>query len=197
MTAITPDTTEKGNEAIHELRARCERCRDLLCELAHIHLEIDAPTRRMQSDEPDWIGRLRKICLHVLAINIWEIGADVEHVMATELRAAYEQMGAVWEDLPEMFRMGVDDSEWAEEAKNGMLAIYDHPTPQSLMLPAGQGGLGNGENGRSYAQLAVWIGRLGLGYGLTLPYLAQVLGVEADVDARVTAVLERIPESRS
>ena len=107
MTAITPDTPGKGNEAIHELRTRCKRCRDLLCELAHIHLEIDAPTRRMQSDDPDWIGRLRKICLHVLAINVWEIDADVEHVMATEIRAAYEQMDAVWEHLPEMFRLDV------------------------------------------------------------------------------------------
>ena len=155
-----------GDYGDHELRARCERCRGLLGELARIHLAIDAPTRRMQADEPDWIGRLRKICLHVRAIDGWEIGAGVEHVMATELRAAYVQMDAVWKHLPAMFRLGeMDGGWWAEEASNGMLATYDHLTPQSLMLPVGRGGFRNGEDEMSYAQRAVWLGRLGLGYG--------------------------------
>ena len=129
-----------GSEGIQKLRARCERCRDLLSELTRIHLEVDAPTRRRQADEPDWIARLRKICLHVMAISGWEIGADVEHVMATELRAAYEQMDAVWKRLPATFRLDeMGGGWWAEEARNGMLATYDHPTPQSLMLSPGRG----------------------------------------------------------
>ena len=66
------------DDEAQELRARCERCRGLLGELARIHLAIDAPTRRMQADEPDWIGRLRKICLHARAIDGWEIGAGVK-----------------------------------------------------------------------------------------------------------------------
>ena len=41
----------------------------------------------------------------------------------------------------------------------------------------------------SYAQLAVWLGRLGLGCGLAVAYLAQVLGAEGDVGSRVAAAL--------
>ena len=171
---------------------RCERCHDLLGELTRIHLEVDAPTRRMQADEPDWIARLRKICLHVMAISGWEIGADVEHVMATELRAAYEQMDPVWKRLPATIRLDeIGGGWWAEKAKNGLLATYDHPTPQSLMLGPGHGGFSNGENSTSYAPLAVWLGYLGVGYGLSLIHLAQVLGIEEAITSRVTAVISK------
>ena len=57
---------------------------------------------------------------------------------------------------------------WAEEASNEMLTTYDHPTPQSLMLPEGRGDFRSAEDGMSYAHLAVWLGYLGLGYGLAL-----------------------------
>ena len=86
---------------------------------------------------------------------------------------------------------------WAKEASNGMLATYDHPTPQSLLLPAGRGGFRNGEDGISNAQLAVWLGHLGLGYGLALDYLSQMLGGEGDITSRVTAVLRRFAEGPS
>ena len=182
-----------GADGVHELRARCERCHGLLGELVRIHFAIDAPTRRMQPDEPDWIGRLRKVCLHVMAIGGWEIGADIEHVVATELRAAYEQMDAVWKHVPGTFRLDeMGSGGWADEARNGMLATYDHPTPQSLMLPAGRGGFSNSENSMSYARLALWLCHLGLGYGLALTYLAQVLGTEADVTSRVTTALHMV-----
>ena len=75
-----------GDEGVGAFRSRCERCLGLLDELARIHLEIDAPTRKIEADEPDVICRLRKVCLHVLAMKGWEIGADVEHVMAMEHR---------------------------------------------------------------------------------------------------------------
>lgn len=199
MAASAPYTSRIGSEATCKGRAECERCRDLLYDLARIHLEIDAPTRRMQLDDPDWIGRLRKICLHVSAIKVWEIdNTDVEHMMATEIRAAYEQMDAVWKHLPEMFRLDVmEGGPWAEEARNGMLAVYDHPTQLSLMLPAGCGGLGNGKNSSRYSQLVLWMANLGLGYGHALLYLAQVLGVEADIETRVAEVFERIADSLS
>ena len=198
MTAGEMNNHGRGDDRVHEFRAQCERCLDVLGELARIHLAIDIPTRRMEVDEPDWIGRLRKICLHVRAINGWEIGADVEHVMATEIRAAYEQMDAVWKHVPATFRLDrIDGGWWAQEARNGMLATYDHPTPLSLMLSAGQGGFSNGENSMSYVQLTAWLVRLGLGYGLALVYLAQVLGFEGDVDSRVAAALHMIAEEPS
>lgn len=183
----TPGTDDQG---VQKMRARCERCRSLLGELARIHLSVDAPSRVMRMDEPDWICRLRKICLHVLAIDSWEISAGVEHVIATELRAAYEQMGVVWKNVPGKCKLvEIDGGCWAKEAKNGILAIYDHPTPQSLILPTDRGGFTTSKNGMSYAQLAVWLGRLGLGYGAAIVYLAQVLGTGEDVESRVATAL--------
>jgi len=196
MVAGGMDSQGMGDDSIHELRARCERCRSLLGEFARIHLMIDDPIRSMQADEPDWIGRLRKVCLHVKAIDGWEIRAGVEHVMATELRAAYYQMDAVWKHVPATFRLDkIGDGVWADEARNGILATYDHPTPQSLMLSAEYGGFCNGETSMSYAQLALWLGHLGLGYGLALDYLAYVLDGEEDVKSRITAVLHMFGES--
>ena len=198
MVASGTGSSGTGDEGVDELRARCERCLGQLGELTRIHLTIDAPTRRTGAGEPDWIFRLRKVCLHVMAINGWEICADVEHVMATELRAAYRQMDAVWKRVPEKFRLEkMGRGPWADEARKGLLATYDHPTPQSLMFPAGAGGFGNGEDWRSYAQLAVWLCGLGLGYGLALGYLADVLGAEEDVVSRVTVALRMAIEEPS
>lgn len=57
----------------------------------------------------------------------------------------------------------------------------------SLGLPLADGGFAYAEDPRSYLQLAVWLGRLGCGYGLALAYLARVLGAEADIDSRLQA----------
>ena len=191
MVAHAASGSGTGDEGVDELRARCERGLGLLRELARIHLEIDAPTRRIGMDEPDWICRMRKLCLHVRAITGWELGADVEHVMATELRAAYVQMGSVWKRVPEKFRLEkLGGGPWADEARNGMLATYDHPTPQSLLLSAGRGGFGSGEDQQSYAQLFVWLCGFGLGYGLALAYLAEVLGAERGIVSRVATALQ-------
>lgn len=94
------DRQKMVDERVDDMRAECERYRDALHDLAKIHVMIDAPRRSMQAGEPDWIGRLRKICHHAVAIAECEIGSDVEHVMAPDLRAAYEQMDYVWKRLP-------------------------------------------------------------------------------------------------
>ena len=145
-------------EPIEVQRARCEECRDVLRNLARIHTEIDAPTRRVGADEPDWVFRLRKVCLHAVAITKCEVSVDGVHVMTTELRAAYEQMDAVWKCLPNEFRFNEDGSWWANEATD-RLAAYNHPTMFSLALSlpdlwrgdAGPGGLavGSASQGRS------------------------------------------------
>ena len=65
--------------------------------------------------------------------------------------------------MPATIRLDeMDGGYWAAEATTGMLATYDHPTPQSLMLPAWHGGFRNGETSMSYLQLAVWLVYLGL-----------------------------------
>ena len=175
-------------EPIEVQRDRCNKCRDLLRSLARIHLEIDAPLRRVGADEPDFIFRLRKVCLHAVAITKCAVNVDGVHVMATELRAAYEQMDAVWKYLPDEFRFDEDGSWWANEAKDG-LAAYNHPTALSLALSLVEGGFADAEVPDSYLRLAVWLGRLGCGYGLALGYLARVLRTEGDIDSRLAAVL--------
>ncbi len=180
------------DELVEQRRAECERNRDMLGELARIHLAIDDPVRSIGAEEPVWICRLRKICLHVRAIQSLEIGVDIAHVMAPELRAAYVQMDAVWKCMPREFKIDkVDSNWWADEARSGMLATYDHPTPFSLgFLPADRGGFRSGEALHSYTRLVLWLGYLGLGYGLALAYMAEVLGAEGDVVSRLEAAVQ-------
>ena len=178
------------DEGVDKQRARCAGCRDMLRELCRIHLKIDVPKRRIGADDPDWICRLRKVCLHAMAITSCEVSTDGLHAMAIELRAAYVQMDAVWKCVPGEFRLDeMDGSWWANEAKAGVLATFDHPTPLSLAFPLAEGGFGDVEDPKSYLRMAVWLGRLGLGYGLALTYLAQVLGTEGDIVSRVAAVM--------
>jgi len=170
----------------------CEEQRDMLREVTRIHLEIDAPDRGLGTDEPDWILRLRKVCFHSLAITKWEISVDIVHVMATELRAAYVQMNAIWKCVPEEWRIDpMYDSWWADEARAGLLAKYDHPTPTGLLLPTANGGLGKPEHPANYISLALWLGRLGLGYGIALTQLAKIMGRETDVDSRLEAAIRQ------
>ncbi len=175
-------------EPIEVQRGRCEKCRDGLRNLARLHVEIDAPTRRIGTDEPDWVFRLRKACLRAVAISKCSVNVDGVHVMTTELRAAYEQMDAVWKCLPDDFRFDEDGTWWANEARGG-LADYNHPTTMSLGLSLTGGGFADPEAPESYLRLAVWLGRLGCGYGLALASLARVLGTDGDIDARLQAVL--------
>ena len=178
-------------EPIEVQRGRCEKCRDGLRNLARLHVEIDAPTRRIGTDEPDWVFRLRKVCLHAIAISTCSVNVDGVHVMTTELRAAHEQMAAVWKCLPDEFRFDEHHTWWANEA-TGRLANYNHPTAMSLGLSLAGGGFGDPEAPESYLRLAVWLGRLGCGYGLALGFLGRVLGTEGDIESRLQAVVSDI-----
>ena len=186
-------------EFVEQVRAECERSRDMLRELARIHLSIDEPARSIDADEPDWICRLRKVCLHVQAIDNWEIDADIAHVMAPELRAAYVQMDAVWNSMPQEYRLVEMESDWwLNEARDGLLATYDHPTPFGLaLLQVGRGGFRSGEVWESYRRLTVWLGFLGLGYVSALSYLAVVLGAEGEVISRLNAAVRMVLTNRS
>ena len=175
-------------EQIEVQRGRCDKCRDALRKFARLHVEIDAPRRKVGGAEPDWVFRLRKVCLHAVAITKCAVDVDGIHVMTTELRAAYEQMDAVWKCLPEEYRFEEDGSWWAKEVNDG-LAAYNHPTTLSLALSLSGGGFADAEAPESYVRLALWLGRLGCGYGLTLAYLARVRGTAGDIDSRLAAVL--------
>ena len=171
-------------EPIEVQRARCKQYRDQLHNLAQIHIDIDTPKRRVRPDEPDLVFRLRKVCLHALAITKCEVSADGMHVMTTELRAAYEQMDAVWKCLPDECRFDEDREWWSDEARDG-LAAYSHPTPVSLALPLATGGFDDADSPATFLKLAVWLGRLGCAYGLALGYLARLLGINGNIDFRL------------
>lgn len=175
-------------EPIEVQRAQCARCLKGLRDLARIHIEVDAPRRKVHAAEPDWIFRLRKVCLHSVAITECTVDVDGMHVMTTELRAAYEQMDAVWKCMPDEFRFEKDGSWWTSEAKDGM-AAYNHPTPLNLALSLWGGGFDDAEAPESYLRLVVWLGRLVCGYGLALAHLARLLGAEGDFDSRLSGIM--------
>ena len=164
-----------------------------LRDFAHVHVRIDTPDSAISVDTPDWMLRLRKVCLHVLAIAGCDVDVEGVHMMATELRAAYRQIHAIWPCVPEEHRVvGMDRGWWDDEVRNGMLARYDHPTPVSLMLPLADGGFDDADNAMSYVRLVLWLGNLGLGYGLAVGYLGDVLKVDRELDSQVTELLQRI-----
>ena len=169
-------------------RAWCASIRDALRELAGIHVDIDAPRRRIGPGEADWVFRLRKVCLHAMAITRCDVDADGLHAITTELRAAYEQMDDIWPCLPDEFRVDQDRGWWRAEARDG-LAAYNHPTPVSLALGLSAGGFDDAEAPESYFRLAIWLGRLACGYGLALNHLGRVLCTVGDIDARLGSVL--------
>ncbi len=189
------ESTIQSDLDINEMRTRCGQFRDMLTKLAHIHLEVDKPTRTMDADDPDWIGRLRKICFHALAIDRWELGVGVEHILAPEIRAASKQMAQVWMSLPPESRLdGVSGDWWDEDARNGLMATYDHPTPSILAFSAEHGGFGVDENVIVYMWLILWIGRLIEGYCIAIDHLSQILGSGVDIESRMTSALNRMAE---
>ena len=169
-------------------RQRCQEARDALRKLTRIHVEIDAPGRKAGAHEPDWVFRLRKVCLHAVAVSRCNVDVDGAHAMATELRAAYEQMGAIWKCLPNEFRFEEDGDWWTTEASD-RLAEYDHPTPLGLAMSLSEGGFADAEASEAYLRLVIWLGRLGCGYGLALARLARLLGTAGDIDSRLQAAL--------
>lgn len=184
-----------GEKAV-EPRAEAERELNKLRELTRIHQSIGELSCSTGANDPDWMYRLSKIWLHARAIDGWEIDdIDIAHVMAPELRAAYVQMDAVWKCIPPEFKRkygldAMDCDYWDNEQSNGILATYDHPTPFNLIIgPTAIGDFHSGDPDKSYLQLAIWLGFLGLGYGFALAYLAEMLGVGGEVVSRLEAVM--------
>lgn len=179
-----------------DARRWCEEQRDGLLELARIHAEdIDRGSRKPGADEPDWVLRLRKVCLHAVSVAKCEVDVDGLHAMAPDLRAAYEQMDAVWKCLPAEYRIEKDRNWWSDEARNG-LAAYCHPTMTSLMLPVASGGFADVESPVAHLRFTAWLGRLGCGYALALGHLARILGADVqDVDSSIESLVSRVQVS--
>ncbi|MDE0004716.1 MAG: hypothetical protein OXQ29_18650 [Rhodospirillaceae bacterium] len=69
---------------------------------------------------------------------------------------------------------------------------YNHPTMVSLALSLAESSFDNSEAPESYLRLAIWLGRLGCGYGLALGYLVRVLGTKDDIDSRLKLALSNM-----
>ncbi|MCY3927213.1 MAG: hypothetical protein OXG81_02925 [Acidobacteria bacterium] len=174
---------------LSEAQNTCTRQLEMLGGLGPLHLEIDFPARVVEEDEPDWVLRLRKVYFHVVASAGYAVTPEGLHAMATEVRAAHVQMDAIWERLPNEAFEDIDPAWWTSEASEKLLAAFDHPTPLGLEFSLAVGGLQDVESPIAYARMAIWLGRLGLGYGCVLSYLARFLGAEEELRSRVDATL--------
>ena len=145
-------SVQTREEAIDRLRSGCEQCISCLKDLLRVHFEMDPADRAVCTDDEEIVYRLRKVLLHVKAITSWQLDTEVMHVLAPELRTAYEQIESVWKKLPkeELSEYLADDEKSVVggrdklfKSEKAILSSFIHPTPQRLVLGKELGGLGN------------------------------------------------------
>ena len=133
------------------------------------------------------------------AITGWQIDTDIMHVIAPELRAANEQIDKVWKKLPRKFLvdlLGGEDKGFGAQvqqfakAKQDIVSSHIHPTPQRLLLPREQGGLGNVNEVRYFCNMFVLLGDLAFRYGVSLNHLSQL--VNGNNEAQMALTIEKI-----
>ena len=184
------------------LRSACEQCIECLGRLVAVHLDIDAATRGIAPTDPDCVYRLRKVLLHVKALTGWNLDTEVMHVMAPELRAASEQIEGLWEeathaleleDLNEVASPTVRTAREFAKTRHALVSSYIHPTPQLLLLPTEQGGLGQANDERYYSTLLMLLGDVAFRYSISLAYLSQLLA--AGKAEAIALVMHKIGEA--
>ena len=173
----------------------CESCQEYLRSLLSIHYKIDFPTRQINSGDPEWVFRMRKISFHVKAVVGWNLDIDSLHAMAVEIRAIFVQLDAVWKHMPSEFQViDVRKDNWAGEARSGILATYDHPTTFTLASSVWGGGFDDGDDVAAFLRLASWMISIGVGYGLALKHLSHVLGCQEEIDSCLVVTLNAVRE---
>ena len=155
-----------------------------LKELVDIHLAIDPPDRLIQPTDPDCVYRLRKALLHVKSITAWTLDTDVMHVIAPEIRAAVDHVDNVWKEAAHDLELDdIVEEQTAQAARQRAktnretTSSYVHPSPQSLLLPKEQGGLGPGDDQRYYTTMLDLLFHLAFRYAVSLAYLTRRLAV--------------------
>ena len=186
---MTSDQIRSHQEAVNYLHSSCNKTMGYLRELNTIHLTIDYPERTVGNSESEYVLSLRKVSFHVQAITSWPVATDILHVMGPDIRAAGEQLeplvvrsvynGSSNGDLIRRRRF------YAERDKR--LAVFSHPTPQTLIQDRVIGGLGKADSIVCLYQLYVLLTGLGVDYGLGLSEIA----VELD-DPRLSKVVDVI-----
>ena len=181
------------------LRSGCEECVASLNGLITIHFGMDTPDRMIRPSDGECVYRLRKVLVHVKAITRWEFDTDVMHVIAPDLRAANEQVDEILKKLPRGYLddlLGVQDKQTARRVqasakkKQETVSSYIHPTPQRLLLPRDQGGLGELYEFPYWSNMFMFLFDLVLRYAMLLGYLSQLLN--AGSEAAVASVMERM-----
>ena len=173
----------------------CESCQEHLRLLLSVHFKIDFPTRQTNPEDPEWIFRMRKISFHIQAIVGWNVDVDSLHAMATEIRAIFVQLEAVWKYMPSELRVtDVREENWVDEARSGILATYDHPTTFTLASSVQGGGFDDGDDPAPFLRLASWMISIGVGYGLALKHLSHVLGCQDEIDTCLVEALNVVRE---
>lgn len=137
----------KSNLSADEIAGRltkaCERQLVTFREILRIHNDLLGPLNDIRGDESDALLRLRKVYCHVAAITCWAVDEWSIHVMAPDMRAAFEQLRplvragvcAVAHGPGEECGIPRCFDQW-----DGELAPYTHPTMTFLTLvPAAKG----------------------------------------------------------
>ena len=91
-----PASSRPSQQSLVVLRLACDESIACLKELVDIHFAIDPSDRLIQPTDPDCVYRMRKALLHIKAITAWTLDTDVMHVIAPEIRAAVDEIDAVW-----------------------------------------------------------------------------------------------------
>ncbi len=197
-------SVQTREEAVDRLRSGSERCISCLNELLHVHFEMDPADRVIRTDDEEIVYRLRKVLLHVKAITGWQLGTEVMHVLAPELRTADEQIDLVWKKLPkeELSAYLSDDGksvvggrDRAFKSEKELLSSYIHPTPQRLGLGKALGGLGRPDEVHCLVNLFVSLSGLVFRYGVSLGFMSQLLNGRKE--GSIASVLLKVTETMS
>ena len=192
-----PASSRPSQQSLVVLRLACDESIACLKELVDIHFAIDPSDRLIQPTDPDCVYRMRKALLHIKAITAWTLDTDVMHVIAPEIRAAVDEIDAVWEEgahaleLDDIVEEQASKATWRRAKTNReTTSSYVHPSPQRLLLPKEYGGLGSGDDQRYYTTMLDMLFHLAFRYAVSLAYLSRRLAVGEEFP--LTSMMQRI-----
>lgn len=168
------------------LDAQREECIACLENIVAVHLEIDPLSRIIEADDDECFYRLRKVRLHVQAITGWHMNSDLMHLIAPEFRCADEQLGKVFKNLPDSFRVnylgerGTVAGHFRQRAKElrEIISSIVHPTPQRLLMPIERGGFYEKKELPSLFFILWMLMDLALNYADSVAYLSEKSTIE-------------------
>ena len=174
------------------LRAACERTMRRLAELSSIHLALDGPETEIGEANLSLQLRLRKACLHLLAITSWPVSPEALHIAGPEIRAAREQLDLIAKERRSEGRASSGLSHPGAGVKHEMrlLDALSHPTPIILIQDLHLGGLGGSAPNAWLERLYILLGALVVEFGVALAELGDSMG--HPVPARIVEMFNNV-----